>query len=241
MDWSNTLSISHLFYTHDIVVLGPANEQIIVHIPSLREQLDESFYVRFLQLFNEESMVLWTKLLPDSDKGQILQALMTDPRLTNLQEFSVLSKLLHEKMPTLLPRFEIRERQLYSEKTLLTGDAIDEVLFVLSTGIGKKVERPQHFGPDEEAARKFYERAKAAQAKSAKLRAEHSSTNNDGLMDMFVMISINFPYTFEQMYDMTLAQLHYLQRMSSQIMSYNYNMMAYTAGNLKKAPNFFLK
>ena len=241
MEWSNTFSISHLYYTHDIMIFGPAGEQVVVHIPSLREQLDESFYSRFLQLFDDESLNIWTKLLPDLDKGQILQALMTDPRLTNLQEFSALSQLLHEKMPTLLPHFEIRDRQLYSGNTPLTGDAVDEVIFVLSMGMGKKVERPQHFGPDEEAARKFYERAKAAQARAAKIRAENSKGDHDGLMDMFVMISINFPYTFEQMYDMTLAQLHYLQRMSSQIMSYEHNMMAYTAGNLKKAPKFFLK
>lgn len=241
MEWLNSLTVSHLFYTHNVSIAGPNNASITVHIPSLREQLDSPFYSRFLQLFDEENMEIWHKVLPNFSKAQILQALMTDPRITNIQEFSTLSKLLHDNMRLILPQFNIRERRLFSDNTPLSDDAVEEILFVLSLGMGKKVERPQHFGPDEAAARQFYERAKAAKARAEKIRAENVSSDRDGLMDMFVMISLNFPYNFEQMYDMTLMQLHYLQHMSSQIMSYEHNMMAYTAGNLKKAPNFFLK
>lgn len=242
MEWSNTLAVSYLFLTHDITIAGPENEQIVLHIPSLKEQLNNPFFRRFTQLFDDESMAVWSKLVPSFDKGTILQMLMTEPRVTNIKEFSSLSALLHANMPLILPHFEIRDRKLFSDATPLTNDAVDEILFILSTGMGKTVERPQHFGPDEEAARLFYERAKAAKAKANKIRTENADkTDRDGLMDMFVMISLHFPYTFEQMYDMTLMQLHYLQTMSSRIMGYEHNMMAYTTGNLKKAPNFFLK
>lgn len=242
MEWSNTLSISQLFLTHDVTIVGPNHEVIIVHLPSLREQLTNSFFSKFIQIFDSDSLELWRKFAPDAGKGQILQLLMTEPKITNIKEFSFLSKLLHEHITDILPQFNVQNRLLYSGDTPLTDDAVDEILFVLLQGIGKTVERPQHFGPGEEMARKFYERAQMARAKANRIRAEApNQSNRDGLMDMFVMISYSFPYTFEQMYDMTLMQLHYLQHMSSKMMSYEHNMMAYTAGNLKKAPQFFLK
>ena len=59
---------------------------------------------------------------------------------------------------------------------------------------------------------------------------------------MFTLISYRFPmYTFEQMYDMTMMQLHYLHSVASAMLGYEHGMMAYTAGNLKKPPEFFLK
>lgn len=240
MEWSNTLAVSRLFLTHDVDVMGP-DGHYVVHIPSLKEYLDSSFYNQFIQLFSDEQMEIWRKIMPNLDKAVLLQTLMTEPRITNLKEFSALSKRLHEKMTMVLPKFNIRERQLFSDDSLITDEALTEILYILNLGIGKNVERPQHFGPDEAAAKAFYERARAAKAKADKIKAENpQQSNRDTLMDMFVMISYHFPYTFEQMYDMTLLQLHYLQSMSSSMLSYKIGMDAYTAGNLKKAPKFFL-
>lgn len=241
MEWTNTLTVSHLFLTHDVVVNGP-DGQYVVHIPSLREYLDSSFYTQLLQLFSDEQLEVWRKTMPKLDKSSLLQMLMTEPRITNLKEFSTISKQLHANLKKVLPNFTIRDRRLYSGESPLTDEALTEILYILSLGIGKRVERPQHFGPDEQAAKLFYERARAARAKADKIKAENpQQSDRDSLMDMFVMISYRFPYTFENMYDMTLMQLHYLQRMSSQMVSYENAMDAYTAGNLKKAPQFFLK
>ena len=241
MEWINSLSVSRLFLTHDIDIAGPNNESIVVHIPSVKEQLTEPFYSQFISLFSDEQMETWNKIWPQFDKATILQTLMTEPKITNLVEFANLSHSLHEKMTLVLPKFRIHDRKLYSDNTLLTVDAIDEILFILQLGIGRKIERPQHFGPDEEAARQFYERAKAAKAKSEKIRAEAQSEDHDGLLDMFTIISYRFPYTFEQMYDMTLMQLHYLQSTASAMVGYEHGMTAYLTGNAKKPPKFFLK
>lgn len=240
MEWSSTLSVSRLFLTHDVEVNGPDGEYI-VHLPSLKEYLDTSFYNQFIQLFSDEQLENWRKIMPSIDKGVLLQTLMTEPRITNLKEFSVLSKRLHENITMVLPKFNIRDRKLFSDDSLITDEALTEILYILNLGLGKNVERPQHFGPDEAAAKAFYERARAAKAKADKIKAENpQQSNRDTLMDMFVMISYHFPYQFEQMYDMTLLQLNYLQHMSSNMLSYELGMDAYTAGNLKKAPKFFL-
>lgn len=241
MEWQNTLTVSRLFLTHDIDLAGPNRESVVVHIPSLKEYLEEPFYNSFISLFSDEQMEVWHKIFKDLRKGDLLHLLMVEPEITNLKEFSSLSHSLHDHIRLVLPKFEIRERQLYSGDTLLTSDAIDEILFVLQTGIGQKVERPQHFGPDEEAARLFYERAKAAKAKADKIRAEAKSGDKDGLISMFTMIAYRFPYTFEQMYDMTIMQLHYLQSTASAMLAYEHGMTAYLTGNAKKPPQFFLK
>lgn len=241
MEWSSTLSVSRLFLTHDVEVNGPDGEYI-VHLPSLKEYLDTSFYNQFIQLFSDEQLENWRKIMPSIDKGVLLQTLMTEPRITNLKEFSVLSKRLHENITMVLPKFNIRDRKLFSDDSPITDEALTEILYILNLGLGKNVERPQHFGPDEAAAKAFYERARAAKAKADKIKTENlQQSNRDTLMDMFVMISYHFPYQFEQMYDMTLLQLNYLQHMSSNMLSYELGMDAYTAGNLKKPPQFFLK
>lgn len=241
MEWQNTLSVSRLFLTHDIDLAGPNQEDIVVHIPSLKEFLQQPFYNRFISLFSDEQLADWRNIFKDLGKDELLQLLMTEPQITNLKEFSSLSRSLHDNLHLILPKFEIRERRLYSGNTLLTADAIDEILFVLQLGIGQKVERPQHFGPDEEAARLFYERAKAAKARANKIRSEAKDDGRDGLMSMFTMIAYRFPYTFEQMYDMTIMQLHYLQSTASAMVSYEHGMTAYLTGNAKKPPQFFLK
>ncbi len=241
MEWTSTLSVSRLFLTHDIVIDGP-DGQYTVHIPSLKEYLESSFYTQFIQLFSDEQMDIWRKVWPNVDKSTLLRMLMTEPRITNLKEFSALSSRLHENLTAVLPQFEIRDRQLYSGQSPLTDEALTEIIYVLSLGIGKHVERPQHFGPDEAAAKAFYERARAAKARADKIKAENpQQSNHDTLMDMFVMINYRFHYNFEQLYDMTLMQLNYLQTMSSKMLSYEHGMDAYAAGNLKKAPQFFLK
>ena len=239
MEWQNNLTVSHLFLSHDVTLEGDGSYTI--HIPSLREFVQTTFYTNFIQLFEAESLESWHKVIPDLTKIQLLHLLMTSPRITNLKEFSPLSHMLHQFMPKLLPDFNIQERQLYCKNSPITDDALTEILYILQLGIGRKVEKPQHFGPGEEAARRFYERAQAAKKKVQKIR-EEGSKSDDGLITMFTWILYKFPmYTYEQLYDMTIIQLHYLQSMASKMVGYEHGMTAYLTGNAKKAPEFFLK
>lgn len=240
MEWSNDLSVSHLFLTHDVTITNDVF-QYVIHIPSLRELVTNSFYQKFITLFQPDSLEDWRKLFPDVDKGKLLQLLMTEPRITNLKEFSQTSHLLSDNLKLLLPEFNIKERQLFSGSAPLDDEALSEILYILQLGIGKNVEKPQHFGPDEQMAKKFYERALAAKAKVQQIRAE-AKDSSDGIISMFTMISYRFPmYTFEQMYDMTMYQLHYLNLTASAMLGYENGMTAYLTGNLKKPPKFFLK
>lgn len=242
MEWSNNLTVSRLFLSHDITLSNDANESYLIHIPSLRELSCNPFYHQFLQLLDGEQMEAWKKALKESSIAEILRRFMCDPRITNLKEFSPISNLLREHLSDILPQFKIEERNILVNGHPLTDDLLIELVYLLRLGIGQKVEKPPHFGPDEEAARLFYERSQAAKRKAEKIRAENSTDNKDSLMQMFILINYKFPvYTIEQMYNMTLAQLKYLQQMATAMISYEHNMHAYVAGNLKKAPNFFLK
>ena len=241
MEWVNNLSVSHLFLSHDVMIEGD-DGLYKLHIPSLREYLATTFYTTFLQLFETESLESWRKISPDITKAQLLQLLMTEPRITNLKEFSPLSHSLHQNITKILPEFNIRERKLYSKDSPITDEALTEILYILQLGIGRTIEKPMHFGPGEEAAKRFYERAQEAKKKAQKIREEHADKSKDGLINMFTMIVYKFPmYSFEQLYDMTLMQLHFLQSMASQMLGYEHSMTAYLTGNLKKPPQFFLK
>lgn len=241
MEWSNNFSLSHLFLTHEVVITSTEG-RCEMHIPSLRELTLNPFFYQILQLLDGDQLEVWKKVLHEDDAAEILRRLMCDPQITNLKEFSSISTLIREHMTDILPKFGIKERQLYVGDVPLTKDLLIEVFYLLRLGMGQKVEKPIHFGPDEEQARLFYERAEAAKRKAEKIRAANQSDDNDSLMQLFVMVNYKFPvYSIEQMYDMTFAQLRYLQQTAASMISYEHNMSAYVAGNLKKAPSFFLK
>lgn len=243
MEWSNNFSISHLFLTHEVVITSPQNDIYRIHIPSLRELTEDPFYYQLLRFLDEEQLTTWQKVLKETDAGEILRRFVCDPRITNLKEFSSFSNLLRQNLYKVLVDFRIEDRRLYAGSSLITQEFLTELVYILRLGIGQQVEKPQHFGPDEEQARLFYERAQAARRKATKIRSEQESKNDsDPLIQMFVIINYKFPvYSIEQLYDMTFAQLRYLQQTAASMISYEHNMAAYTAGNLKKAPNFFLK
>lgn len=239
MEWHNNLSVSNLFLSHDVNIEGDDGIYTI-HIPSLKEYAQSPFYSQFLHLFDAESLDQWRTIMPDVSKAHLLQLLMTEPRITNLKEFRSISHLLYDNLSSLIIGFNVKERKLYCNDSPITDNALSEILYILKLGIGQKVEAPQHFGPGEEQARLFYERAERAKRKINKIREENKKSSE--LVDMFSLIVYKFPmYTFEELYAMTIMQLHYLQNMASKMLSYEHGMTAYLAGNLKKPPQFFLK
>lgn len=242
MEWTSNLYVSHLFLTHDVRI-GTKEVSITIHIPSLKEMLTDGDYNQLISFFQPEQRDKFSQIFHNQyDYCQILHLLTCTPEVTNIREFSTISSLLLRALPKVLPDFQVKERQLYVGEYPLTYDMLLEIIYNLQLGCGYKVEKPQHFGPDEEMARKFYERAQAAKRKTAQIKEEYNkSKDGDPFMNLFVMINYRFHYTFEQLYDMTLMQLYYLQSMASSMLSYEHGMTAYLTGNLKKAPKFFLK
>lgn len=212
-------------------------------IPSLREQFQDEHYttlINFAELKN-------VKNINDLFRTQfsvveLFNTFLCNPTITNIKDFRQITTNLKLSFQLIFPDFNIQDRQIYVGKNvLLTQDLFDLINYVYKTALGYHVEQEPHFGPDEQEAKAFYERQKLMEDKIEEIRNANSSKDKDALLDVFTLICYKFNYTFEQLYDMTMGQLGYLQKISSRIISYEDAMKAYTAGNLKKAPEFFIK
>lgn len=244
MEWTNNLTSSQLFFNHDITIASE-NCTFTIHIPSLRELKTDSIYNIMLNTLDiTERLKLRSLFNNVTTDSEMFTLLLCEPKITNLQEFHNIYNNLKNGFSKIFPDFKIHNRQLYLGDYLLNDDMLTEASYIYTMGCGKTIERPPHFGPGEEQAKAFYERSLAAKAKIAKLKKEGTTktSERDGLMDVFTLICYKFPqYTFEQLYDFTMFQINTLQSLARKIIDYEYGMNAYTAGNLKKAPNFFLK
>lgn len=216
-----------------------------MHLPSLKEQFDNPDYSWFYNFISYKMNDLLKSLQNKCSPSELIAMLICDPKITNIVQFRAVYKLLLSSFKLIFPAFEIKSRILYlSKDTMLDDEVLNEVIYIYKLGWGIEEEKPPVFGPDEQAAKAFYEKAKLAEEKIARIKAENNkdaASNKDGLMNMFTIIAYRFPYTFEQLYDMTMFQLLYLRNISLNMISYENSMSAYTAGNLKKAPKFFIK
>lgn len=96
---------------------------------------------------------------------------------------------------------------------------------------------------DSEEARKLY---LAQQEQEEKIRKIKSRGNQDkeGLMKAFLAITYAFPsLNFDYLFDQTMAQIQWLQKYAAGAVSYEANVKAFAAGNVKKGKklDFFIK
>jgi len=102
------------------------------------------------------------------------------------------------------------------------------------------VEKPLIFSSEE--ARKFFLAQQAAEEKIRKTRAKDG--DKDGLIKMMLVITYKFPsLTIDYLFDQTMAQIQWLQKLAAGAVSYEVNAQAFAAGNTKKGKklDFFIK
>jgi hypothetical protein len=82
----------------------------------------------------------------------------------------------------------------------------------------------------------------AAEEKIRKLRAKKGDA--EGLIKMMLVITYKFPsITIDYLFNQTMAQIHWLQKLAAGAVSYEVNAKAFAAGNTKKGKklDFFIK
>lgn len=250
--WSTNMTVTYLFMDKTISIWDNNNkaDKILIKIPTIKETLINSDLQIVLQFFQKDFIQKIGKMfkLKDMSTYQVWKNFMTNPIITNLQEFSFLSQALTDNINKILPDFNIKERELYCGKIKLNVAIVEQIQYYLLTALGSKIEEPVDESQfKSEAAKKLYEQQKAAEAKIAQIKAnnineEEKNKDKNTLLKIFIEICYKFPFLkIEDMYDLTMIQVLWLQEYASKCIAYETGIMAYTAGNLKKMPQFFLK
>jgi hypothetical protein len=82
----------------------------------------------------------------------------------------------------------------------------------------------------------------AANEKIRRMRAKKGDA--EGLIKMMLVITYKFPsLTIDYLFNQTMAQIQWLQKMAAGAVSYEVNAQAFAAGNTKKGKklDFFIK
>ncbi len=242
MAWTSNHSVSRLFLTHDVTFTNQ-DKSFTMHIPSLRETIEQPEYLRFADFLSPMRIAAVMKVFKQNfTYSQVYSMLLCNPLVTNLKEFRDISNALLAGFRLAFPQFRITDERVVelAPNVPLDDEVFSEVTFHYPTALGHKVERIPVFGPNDAAARQFYERTMEAKAKAQELKQKQAA-DEDGLMSVFTIICYKWNYRPEELYDLTFEQVYYLQHMAQEELSYEHSMAAYVNGNLKKAPKFFIK
>ena len=239
MKWTNNYSLLSLFNTHNLRLVNEVGEIVIIHIPSYREVLNESSYAFLFNFIDENKIEEMSQSLKHKTITTTIEMLMCNPEITNIKEFAPISNALRKGFKLVFPDFRVSDdRHIYFKDVPLDDDLWNEIRYVYSNGYGVQTEKMPEFA--NELARQIYLKSIAAKKKSRDIKNK-SESSGDKTVHVFSLIAYKFPYTFEQILDMTIAQVNYLQSIASKMIAYENGMSAYTAGNMKKPPDFFLK
>ena len=155
-------------------------------------------------------------------------------------KFSFLYTILQNTLKSLMPEIEIGTQTITVNGITMTEEIWEYVIYLLKLSYGEKVEKPLVFSSEE--ARKFFLAQQAADAKIKKMRANKGDA--EGLIKAMLAITYKFPsITFDYLFNQTMAQIHWLQKLAAGAVSYEVNAQAFAAGNTKKGKklDFFIK
>ena len=239
-------NITKLFLTKTLTIYPVENNnQLYFH---LKLKVMKDFYENhdwnlFYQLFilkPERIKENFKAIIQDGSDFQYILLLLCN--LGRYEQFSFLYTILRNNLESLFPEIEIDiEHSLIKVNNITMTDEIWEyVVYLLKLSYGEKVEKPLVFSSEE--ARKFFLAQKEAEEKIKKLRQQ--SGDSEGLIKMMLTITYKFPsLTIDYLFNQTMAQIQWLQRMAAGAVSYEVNAQAFAAGNVKKGKklDFFIK
>lgn len=155
-------------------------------------------------------------------------------------KFSYLYTILRKTLESLFPEINIEGQAITVNGIIMTEEIWEYVIYLLKLSYGEKVEKPLTFSSEE--ARQLFLAQQAAEAKIKKMRSRQGDA--EGLIKSMLAITYKFPsISIEYLFNQTMAQIHWLQKLAAGAVSYEVNAQAFAAGNVKKGKklDFFIK
>lgn len=242
---TDNYSISRLFIQKNVSIFYDKKLLLILNFKTVREFFNDQDWngVYHILTLDKDG---WLEMFPKMN--------LTEPfdyvnlMLFNLGQYKQYSKLV-DSMTKYLQEI-INDLEIdFVTKTLkvhgvsITSEIWDYVVYLLKLNQGEKVTQPRTFQSPEERA--FYLKQMEYERKIKKIR-QNDSNNKDqeGLIKTCLYIIYSFPsLTLDYLFDQTMAQIYWLQKMAAGSISYSFNEKAFAAGNVKKGKklDFFIK
>lgn len=139
--------------------------------------------------------------------------------------------------------FDFTEKEIIINGVTITSQIWNYIIYLLKLSQGEKVTQPRNFSSPEEEA--FYLKQLEYEKRINKLRSKSKNgEDKEGLIKTCLYIIYAFPaLSFDYLFDQTMAQIYWLQKMAAESISYSFNEKAFAAGNVKKGKklDFFIK
>jgi hypothetical protein len=138
--------------------------------------------------------------------------------LTDLGKYSAYSGIYHSIVygfNKILTNFKIdlANKQIYANSVEITREVLEYLLYVIKESNGEQVEEPHQFAS--EAERAFYLAQKEYEDQIKNIRQKQQGDSQDAMLKIFLSITYVFPsFTFEYLFEQTLAQIRWLQKYS---------------------------
>lgn len=188
----------------------------------------------------------WKEMFPKLDLQEPFDYI--NLLIFNLGQYKQYSKLvasIEKYLTEIIDGLEIdfTNKQIKVGGNTITPEIWDYVVYLLKLNQGEKVTQPRTFRSPEE--REFYLKQMEYERKIKKIRqSDKNSGDKEGLIKTCLYVIYSFPaLTLDYLFDQTMAQIYWLQKMAAGSISYSFNEKAFAAGNVKKGKklDFFIK
>lgn len=231
------------FVTKDFL-LYVENETINIHLMPLKSFYNDKDWLTFYNIVTTPIKKLrdQLKIQKELDLYDIIMLFLVD-----LGKYKQYNKLYHSIIygfNQIVDGFEVdlSTHKMYANHVEITREVLEYLLYVIKKSNGERIEKPRQFAS--EAERAFYLAQKEYEEQIRNMRQKQQNDGQDAMLKIFLSITYAFPsFTFEYLFEQTLAQIRWLQKYAAEAISYEVNKEIFAAGNMKRGSklNFFIK
>ena len=243
MSITDDYSISHLFMEKKVTIFDDKKPILTVNLKTIRDFFtDRSWNGVYHILVSDRKE--WLSMFSNVELEEPFEYLkLLVFHLGQYKQYSDLVnsiiKYLGETIDNL--HFDFKEKMLIANGVTITPQIWNYIVYLLKLSQGERVTQPRTFSSPEERA--FYLKQMEYEEKIKKIKQD-AKNDKDGIIKMCLYITYCFPsLTLDYLFNQTMAQIYWLQKIAAESVSYSFNEKAFAAGNVKKGKklDFFIK
>lgn len=245
MELTDNFSISRLFMQKEVSVFLDKKLITTIHLKTARDFVCNSQWNGIYQLWTD--LDEWHRIFPNLQLDSIIEYL--ELLKFELGKYKQYSQFVDDMDQCFNETFDFIDFDFQLQKFILNGVIItpeiwDYCVYLLKLSQGEKVTKPRTFNSEEERA--FYMQQLEYEKRIQQIKQKGNSAGGDkeGLIKTCLYIVYAFPsLTLDYLFNQTMAQIYWLQKMAAESVSYSFNEKAFAAGNVKngKKLDFFIK
>lgn len=238
-------SLTKLFLTKEINISIDSKQSFKIVVKTLKDFFDDHSWNGTYHLWTLSAKE-WQRLVSIELESSFDYIQLIVLELGKYKQYAEVARSFKRYLAEIIPDIQFNyvknQSRIYIGDITITSEIWDYVVYLLKLTCGEKVNQPLIFNSPEEHA--FYLKQQEMEEKIRKIKNENSKGDKDGLLKSMLSITYSFPsLTFEYLFNQTMAQIHWLQKMAAGEVSYRVNAQAMAAGNMKKGKKleFFIK